>query len=185
MKHRSAMQVGITVMIVAALVRSERAAIAQQQTTTAAQKMASVEYLVGTWSCAHTVGAFSGTYKTTYAKVLGNVWLKETYEFPPRRFAGGNEPAVTAETLIGYDEPHQAWVRFFANSVGQYFAIRMTEQGTGWSYKYVGFFKRTRPETPDADATFTKRSDAEYLIDGPSYEQGGTPVTEHHICRKV
>lgn len=40
-------------------------------------------------------------------------------------------------------------------------------------------------ETPEADATFTKKSDTEYTIDGPSYPENGTVVTEHHICRKM
>jgi hypothetical protein len=26
---------------------------------------------------------------------------------------------------------------------------------------------------------------AEYVVDGPSYEQNGTRVTEHHVCKKV
>ena len=30
----------------------------------AQQKIGSVQYLVGTWNCAHTVGTFSGTYTT-------------------------------------------------------------------------------------------------------------------------
>jgi len=53
----------------------------------AQQKISSVQYLVGTWNCAHTVGAFSGTYTTTYAKALGDVWLKQTYDFPPEQTA--------------------------------------------------------------------------------------------------
>lgn len=154
---------------------------AQQNTATAAQKIASVEYLVGTWSCGHTVGTFSGKYTTTYAKVLGGRWLKQTYDFP----ATANEPAIAAETLMGFDERRQAWVRFFTNSIGQYFAIRMTDTGDGWSWKYVSFFKTTRPETPDPDATFTRKSDTEYVIDGPSYPQNGVQVTEHHSCRKM
>jgi hypothetical protein len=150
----------------------------------APQKMTSVEYLVGSWNCAHTVGEFSGTYKTSYAKVLGGVWLRQTYEFPPRQF-GDNEPPVNAEFLIGYDERRQAWVRFGAISTGQYFAIRMTDTPNGgWSYKYVSFFNRQQPETSDSDATFTKRSDSEYIVDGPSYPANGVRVTEHHVCRK-
>jgi hypothetical protein len=149
------------------------------------QKMASVDYLVGTWSCAHTVGSFSGTYETTYAKTLGGAWLRQTYEFPPRQF-GNNEPPVNAEFLTGYDERRQAWVRFGAISNGQYFAIRMTDTpGGGWSYKYVSFFNRQQPETPDSDATFTKKSDSEYVVEGPSYPENGVRVTEHHACRKI
>ena len=148
------------------------------------QKMASVEYLVGTWDCAHTVGSFSGTYKTSYAKTLGGMWLRQTYEFPPRQF-GANEAPVSAEFLIGYDERRQAWVRFGVTSTGQYFAIRMTDMPSGgWSYKYVSFFNRQQPETSDSDATFTKRSDSEYIVDGPSYPENGVRVTERHLCRK-
>ena len=148
------------------------------------QKMTSVQYLVGAWNCTHTVGSFSGTYKTTYAKTLGGVWLRQTSEFPPRQF-GTNEQPTNAEFLIGYDERRQAWVRFGAISNGQYFAIRMTDMPNGgWSYKYVTFFNRQQPETSDSDATFTKRSDSEYIVDGPSYPENGVRVTEHHVCRK-
>jgi hypothetical protein len=152
---------------------------------TARQEMASVQYLVGTWNCAHTVGTFSGTYTTTYAKPLGELWLKQTYDFPPKQF-GGDEAPVRAEFLIGYDEKRQAWVRFGVISTGQYFAIRMTDTDTGaWAWKYVSFFPRQQSETSAIDATFTKKSDSEYVVDGPSYESNGMPVTEHHVCKKT
>src|SRR6266705_4557954 len=77
----------------------------------AQQKIASVQYLIGTWNCAHTVGTFSGTYTTTYAKALGDLWLKQTYDFPPAQTAKP-APAVQGEWLMGYDERRQAWVRF-------------------------------------------------------------------------
>jgi hypothetical protein len=151
-------------------------------TPTAEQKLASVQYLVGTWKCAHTVGAFSGTYTTTYANVLGNLWLKQTYDFP----ATQTEPARQAETLMGYDQGRQYWVRFFAMSNGQYFIIRMADaDGGGWSWKYASISKNRKPETPGIDATFTRKSDAEYAVDGPSYPENGTTVTEHHICKKL
>ena len=145
-------------------------------------KMSTVNYLVGTWSCAHQVGDFSGRYTTTYEKVMGGNWLKETYDFPPRQF-GGNPQAVTAEVLIGYDARHGQWVRFFADSVGDYFSIRMKDTGNGWAYQYVSFFV-AMPEKPDADATFRKKSETEYVIDGPTYPENGKQVTEHHQCRK-
>ncbi|HEV3077966.1 MAG TPA: hypothetical protein VHB47_26355 [Thermoanaerobaculia bacterium] len=152
---------------------------------TAREKIASMQYLVGTWSCAHTVGTFSGTYKTTYADALGGLWLRQTSDFPPRQF-GEKGDAVRAEFLMGYDERRQAWVRFGVLSTGQYFAIRMTDAGDGgWSWKYVSFFKRSTPETADSDATFTKKSASEYVVDGPSYEEDGKLVREHHVCKKM
>lgn len=182
MKRNALLPVMVAVpLLVAGLLAS--GARAQQRKPTAKEKMATVDYLAGSWSCAHTVGTFSGKYTTNYTKTLGGLWLKQTYDFPPQQFGGNTEPAVTAEALIGYDENRGQWVRFFANSTGQYFAIRMKETGTGWAYTYVSFFK-IKPESAGADATLTKKSATEYLIDGPTYPQNGRRVTEHHDCHK-
>jgi hypothetical protein len=156
-----------------------------QQMNPATSEMMSVSYLIGTWNCEHTVGTFSGRYTTTYSRALGDRWLRETWDFPARNAGNGNEGAVTAEALMGFDERRRAWIRFFVNSLGQHFEIRMTDAPNGWSFKYASFFPRTRPETPEPDATFTKKSDTEYTIDGPSYPEGTTTVTEHHTCHKV
>ncbi len=145
-----------------------------------ADKMASVRYLVGTWKCHHTVGAFAGDYATTYASVLGDRWLKQTYQFP----ADDRQGAKQAECFIGYSGKN-AWVRFFAMSTGEYFANRMIETGDGWSWKYISFFNTQKPEPPGVDATFTKKSDSEYEVDGPSYPENGTVVREHHVCKKL
>lgn len=153
-----------------------------QAAKSAKEKMSTVDYLVGTWSCAHQVGDFSGKYTTTYEKVMGGRWLKETYEFPPRQFDNNPNP-VTAEVLIGFDERRGQWVRFFADSVGDYFPVRMKDTDNGWAYQYVSFFVGV-PEKAVADATFTKKSDTEYVIEGPTYPENGKQVTEHHQCRK-
>jgi hypothetical protein len=153
--------------------------------STAQQKIAAAQYLVGTWRCAHTVGAFSGAYTTTYANAVGNLWLKQTYDFPATQSQGTEQAAVHAEYFMGYDERREAWVRFGVMSTGQYFAIRMTDSGDGgWSWKYISFSKNRKPETSGSDATFTKKSNSEYAVDGPSYEENGTQVTEHHLCKK-
>lgn len=176
MGHRKPFYLGLATLLLAA---------APSQSHAASQKLSIVDYLIGTWDCAHTVGTFSGTYKTTYAKVLGGRWLQQSYDFPAQKTAGKDEPASTAIALMGFDERRQTWVRFFANSGGQYFPIRMTDTGTGWAWKYSTFFTRTTPETPEPDATLTRKSDTEYEILGPTYPQNGVQVTEHHICRKT
>ena len=173
MTPSSSWSIAITAMLLGAAMYANAAPSARE-------KMASVEYLVGTWSCEHTVGTFSGKYTTTYAKAMGDLWLRQTYDFPARQFAEG---PVQAEFLVGYDERRQAWIRFGGISNGQYFAIRMTDSPDGWAWKYVSFFKRETPETADPDATFVKKSTSEYVIDGPSYPENG--VTEHHHCTKV
>ena len=147
----------------------------------APQQFSMADYLVGTWECAHTVGTFSGTYKTSYAKVLDGKWLQQAYDFAGQK----DDPASTAMALMGFDERRQEWVRFFANSKGQYFPIRMTDTGNGWAWKYSTFFTRKTPETPGPDATITRKSDMEYEIQGPTYPQNGVTVTEHHVCRRT
>jgi hypothetical protein len=86
---------------------------------------------------------------------------------------------------MGFDDRRQAWVRFFANSRGQYFPIRMTDTANGWAWKYSTFFVRSTPETAGPDATITRKSDSEYDIQGPTYPQNGVQVTEHHVCRRT
>ena len=184
MKRNLTLSLAVAVMVLAAPLHEAASWAQQQKKATAREKMASVAYLVGTWSCDHTVGTFAGKYKTTYTRVLGGVWLKQTYDFPPGQFGDGAGPAVTGEALIGFDEDWGQWVRFFATSHREYFPIRMKETGNGWAYRYVSFFG-SKPETAQADATFTKKSDTEYMIEGPTYPENGTQVTEHHSCHKL
>jgi hypothetical protein len=174
----------VVVMTLAAfLVYPHPASVSAQKKPTAKEKMAAVNYLIGSWSCEHTVGDFSGKYTTNYTKVLGGRWLKQTYDFPPGQFGGGNE-SVTAEALIGFDEYWGQWLRFFGTSHGDYFPLRMKETPSGWEYTYVSFFGSKR-DSGKTDATFTKKSDTEYTIDGPTYPENGKEVTEHHICHKL
>jgi hypothetical protein len=157
----------------------------REQPNAPTQELASVNYLIGTWSCAHTVGTFSGRYTTTYSKALGDRWLKQIWDFPAQDAGNRNQGSVIAESLMGFDEQRQSWVRFFANSLGQHFEIRITDTPNGWSYKYATFFPRKTPETAAPDAIFTKKSETEYTVDGPTYPQGTVMVTKHHTCHKL
>jgi hypothetical protein len=142
---------------------------------TAQEGMASIQFLVGTWNCAHTVGDFSGTYVETFANAMNGRWLKQTYEFP----ATGTEPAVRAEYFFEYDQRVPRWVRFGAHSNGQYYGMYSTSAGDPtWVWSYV-------LPTSRGTATWTKRSNTEYTIDGPEYPENGKLVTEHHRCTKA
>lgn len=141
---------------------------------TAQQEMQSAQFLVGTWSCSHTVGDFSGTYTTTFATVLGNLWLKQTYDFPA---SGERAGAVRAEYFIGYDPRGPRWVRFGAMSTGQYFAMVGKRAEDTWSWTYV-------LPGQSGSAVYAKKSDSEFTVEGPSYPENGKVVTEHHTCRK-
>ncbi len=143
---------------------------------TAQEAASSMAFLVGTWHCAHMVGDFSGTYTEQFERTMGGRWLKQSYDFP----ATQQEPAVHAEYFFEYD-PRGAgrWIRFGAHSNGQYYGMRSTSTGeTGWAWEYV-------LPAPGASATWTKKSENEYTIDGPSYPENGRTVTEHHDCKKT
>jgi hypothetical protein len=149
------------------------ASVSAQGPPTAPQERQAAQFLVGTWRCSHTVGAFSGTYTTTFAPAFAGVWLRQSYDFP----VTGEGGAAQAEYFIGYDARRDGWVRFGAMSTGQYFAMLGKRVDNVWSWNYVlpGLF---------GSAVYTKKSDTEFTVDGPSYPENGKPVTEHHICRK-
>jgi|SRR5579864_5576962 len=171
----------VTMLAFSAVHAANSADNTTQPKTTAQQEMESVNYLIGKWSCSHVIGTSPGSYTATYSKVLGDRWLEEIYDFPAQQ----NGPTVTAWALMSFDERRQTWVRYFVNSVGYHFEIRMTDTPNGWSYKYASLFPETKSETPDPDAVFTKKSDTEYTIEGPTYPANGTLVTQHDACHKA
>ena len=66
----------IMLMAIAAVLAAGPASA--QTMPTAQQEMQSAQFLVGKWTCKHTVGDFSGTYPTTYASALGSAWLEKS-----------------------------------------------------------------------------------------------------------
>jgi hypothetical protein len=137
-------------------------------------EMQFAQFLVGTWSCSHTVGDFSGTYTTTITNTLGNRWLRQTYDFP----ASASRPAIQGEFFFGYDPRNKHWLRTGAMSDGLYFTMVGVLRDNAWYYGYV---------LPGAAGTavYTKKSNSAYTVDGPSYPENGRTVTEHHSCRKT
>lgn len=139
-------------------------------------------YLIGTWNCTYTVGDEGGSYTTTWSRVLDGMWLKQTYDQPKQPRA---EP-FKAEYFVGYDPRAGQWVRFGAMTTGQYFAIRMTDTPDGWGWRYVSLFRAPRADNGPYDTTFTRKADAYYTVDGPTYPNAkGAMQTEHHQCRKA
>jgi hypothetical protein len=137
-------------------------------------EMQLAQFLVGKWSCKHTVGDFSGTYTTTYTSAMGGAWIEQVYDFP----ATGSEAPVHAEYFLSYDGRIPQWVRFGAHSNAQYYGMVGERLGNIWSWNYV-------LPGRSGSVVWTKKSDTEYAVDGPSYPQAGKLVTEHHTCIKA
>lgn len=146
-------------------------------TADASSEMSAAQFLVGKWSCSHTADSEqAGMYTTTYASVLGDRWLKQTFDFP----ATATDPALQGEWYMGYDGKRQRWVRFGAMSDSMYFAMLGSRDGDRWTWSYV------LPGRSEAAATiYTKTSDLQYTVDGPTYPVNGKLITEHHVCNKA
>jgi len=140
------------------------------------QEMTAAEFLIGTWNCRHTFGDDGGIYTTTYEKALDGMWLRQQYDFAATR----TEPAMQGEYFIGYDERVGRWIRIGAMSDALYFAMVGTRTGDVWSWGYV-----LPGKTASGAVLYTKKSDTEYVVDGPTYPRNGTPITEHHWCTKA
>ncbi len=138
------------------------------------EEMQFAQFFVGRWDCKHSVGDFSGIYSTTYTPTMGNAWIEQVYDFP----ATGSDAPVHADYFLGYEARVNQWVRFGAHSNAQYYGMLGTRADNVWSWSYVlpGLSGR---------AVWTKQSDTEYTVDGPTYPANGKMVTEHHTCRKV
>ena len=97
-------------------------------------------------------------------------------------------PPWQPEFLMGYVEARQAWVRFGALSTGEDYAVRMTDTSPSGSatWSYVSFFASPSSEPSASDATFIKKSDTEYVDDGPTFREKGTGriLREHNVCQK-
>ncbi len=147
----------------------------RRPTPSPASEFDAAHFFIGTWHCADTVGDYAGTYTTTIAPALDNHWLEQTYDFAvstalPRGLRG--------EFFIGYDPRSAKWIRLGAMNDGMYFAMRGTRTGDVWSYGYV------LPGT-SGSAIYTRKSDTEYTILGPTYPENGKEVTERHGCHKA
>lgn len=155
-----------------------------------AAQIASRAYLIGDWNCSYTVGKTTGSYTTTWAATLDGKWLTQSIDQGPvqKSMMSDADPTTKgfkATYFIGYDERRQGWVRFGAMTTGQYFAIRMSDDGRGgWIYDYVSLFPSTHTPPPNGDAAFKRISDSRYVIDGPTYPLQNVLVTEHHTCAK-
>src|SRR5690348_18093278 len=88
------------------------APVAAQSRASDKDEMQLAQFLVGKWTCKHTVGAFSGTYTTTYTSAMGAAWIEQGYDFP----ATGSEAPVHAEYFLTYDGRIPQWVRSAAHS---------------------------------------------------------------------
>jgi len=146
--------------------------------TAAAQGMkaddaSAADFLVGSWQCADTVGDYTGAYTITVTKALDGRWLREIYQW--HNAATSRE--LSGEYFLSYDPRVKKWIRIGAMNDGMYFSMVGVRAGDEWTFGYA----LPGPGT----AVYSKRSDTEYTVLGPTYKENGKLVTEHHGCQKA
>ena len=146
--------------------------------TAAAQGMkaddaSAADFLVGSWQCADTVGDYTGAYTITVTKALDGRWLREIYQW----HNAATPRALSGEYFLSYDPRVKKWIRIGAMNDGMYFSMVGVRAGDEWTFGYA----LPGPGT----AVYSKRSDTEYTVLGPTYKENGKLVTEHHGCQKA
>jgi hypothetical protein len=131
------------------------------------------DFLVGTWQCADTVGEHAGYYTLTVTKALDDRWLRENYQWQ----ATAGAPALSGEYFLSFDPRVKKWIRIGAMNDGMYFSMVGVRRGNDWTFGYA----LPGPGT----AVYSRKSDTEYTVLGPTYPENGKLVTEHHGCHKV
>ncbi|MGH7650519.1 MAG: hypothetical protein ACREMS_01620 [Gemmatimonadaceae bacterium] len=131
------------------------------------------EFLVGTWQCADTVGEHAGSYTVRVTKALNDRWLRERYQW---QTTAGSQ-ALSGEYFFSFDPRVKKWIRIGAMNDGMYFSMTGVRQGNDWTFGYA----LPGPGT----AVYTRKSDTEYTVLGPTYSENGKLVTEHHGCHKM
>jgi hypothetical protein len=137
------------------------------------EEFRAAQFLVGTWQCADTVGEHAGSYTLKVTKALNDRWLREIYEWQ----AAPGAQALSGEYFFSFDPRVKKWIRTGAMNDGMYFSMVGVRRGNDWTFGYA----LPAPGT----AVYTRRSDTEYTVLGPSYPENGKLVTEHHGCHKV
>jgi len=130
------------------------------------------DFLVGSWQCADTVGDYTASYTITVTKALDGRWLREIYQWhdaTPR--------ALSGEYFLSYDPRVKKWIRIGAMNDGMYFSMVGVRAGDDWTFGYA----LPGPGT----AVYSRRSDTDYTVLGPTYKENGKVVTEHHGCHKA
>jgi hypothetical protein len=134
----------------------------------AADPLASLSYLVGTWNCTYNAGGRHIAYTATYAYVMGNNWLRE------RDSSTGSFNDVGLTT---YESKGNTWTEIVAGSDRSTTLFRANgSDGAHRAYRSV---------YPSALMTlnFDRVSDAKYTLHFTGTYEGKT-MTSYDMCTK-
>jgi hypothetical protein len=132
-----------------------------------ATPLASLHYLVGTWSCTYRAGVVHLAYSNTYAYDRDGHTLRQT-----ATWAGGGD-----EELLAYDA-HRGWTAVVFDDQGTAAILR----ATGKNPNHIAY----RSVYPDASiaVTFDRLSATKYTLHGTVRSDGKT-ITSVDTCSRA
>jgi hypothetical protein len=134
----------------------------------AADPLASLSYLVGSWNCTYNAGAQHIRYTATYAFVMGNNWMRERDAWA----GGGSDVGLTT-----YEPKTNNWTEIVAENERSTTVFRAKGSDVGHRV-YQSVF-------PNAllNLTFDRVSDTKYTLHFHGTYQGKT-ITSYDTCTK-
>ena len=139
----------------------------------AASQQATVQALVGTWSCvSHT--SDNKTYQSTDVDTMYAKWLKISSSSP----AQNGDPAGTEQAFFGYDPKHSRWIIAGVTTEGEYFVNYSNSavfNGSQWS---DGF-----PNNHGSAVVHMTQSTS-YTVDEKGPNAAGKMITSHEVCTR-
>jgi hypothetical protein len=131
----------------------------------AAEPLAGMRYLAGTWNCTYRAGAVRLAYHATYAYDSDGHTLRQIASF-----AGGGD-----EELIAYDARRGGWTAVVLDDHGNATIMR----ATGSNPNHIAY----RSVYPDASigVTFDRISATKYTLHG-TVRSGGKTITSVDTC---
>ena len=134
----------------------------------AADPLASLSYLVGTWSCTYNAGGRHMVYTATYAYVMGNNWLRERDAWT----GGGSDVG-----LFTYEPKGNTWTEIVAENERSTTLFRA--KGSDSAHRT---YRSAYPSTL-MTLTFDRLSNEKYTLHfNGTYE--GKAMTSYDVCTK-
>lgn len=141
--------------------------------TSAASQQATVQGLVGSWSCVTHTGD-NKTYREADVDTMYGKWLKIESTYP----AQNSEPAGTAQIFFGYDSKHNRWIVAGVDTGGNYFINYSNSTNFDSSQWHDGF------PNQHGSAVVSLTPYTRYTVDSKGPNAQGKMVTSHEVCTR-
>jgi hypothetical protein len=138
----------------------------------ASSQQASVQSLVGTWSCV-SHSSDNKTYKETDVDTMYGQWLRIASTYP----AAYGVPAGTGQSFFGYDAKAKRWILVGIDTAGEYYVNYSNSTNFDGSQWADGF-----PNMHGSAVVHMMSS--QYTVDSKGPGASGKVVTSHLVCAK-